>query len=286
MNIKEIYYLTDFSEASEKALWYAADLVKKAKGHLHIVHVYEKPYITIAQSGALSAVVDSELDEKIRVELRQQLKDFLAKHKKWLEGGNYRLFDRLVADVPVYKFYEPILDEGRKIDIAVIGTRGATGIFHGELLGTNAARLLRYAPFPVLIVPADVEPTPIKRILFADGGNDDHTQVFQVAKELAKLYEAEIILTYIETTPDPYLKQHAKQREEQYKEVYPNVKTFIMRYPSVVEGLIEATITKEADLLVMPTHGRKGLKRFIKGSITEQVVQHLYVCPTLAIKIA
>jgi len=282
---KEVYYLTDFSEASEKALWYAADLVKKTKGQLHVVHVYEKPYVSIAQSGALSAMVDPEQDARIREELRHQLKQFLNKHKRWLDGGEYRLSDRLVADVPVYQFYEPILKEAHQIDLTVIGTRGATGIFHGELFGTNAARLLRYAPFPVLIVPVDVEPRPIKRILFADGGDDDHTHVFQVAAEFARIYDAEIILTYIETTPDPYLKQHAKQRLEQYKEIYPSVKAFIMRYPLVVEGLIEATLTKHADLLVMPTHGRRGLSRIIKGSITEQVAQHLYVCPILAVKI-
>ncbi len=39
----------------------------------------------------------------------------------------------------------------------------------------------------------------------------------------------------------------------------------------------------EADLIVMPSHGRKGISRFLLGSVTERVVR-LSPCPVLILK--
>jgi hypothetical protein len=41
------------------------------------------------------------------------------------------------------------------------------------------------------------------------------------------------------------------------------------------EGIINFTETVRADLIVMGTHGRKGLINLLSGSITENVVNHV-----------
>ncbi|MEM1118082.1 MAG: universal stress protein, partial [Bacteroidota bacterium] len=49
---------------------------------------------------------------------------------------------------------------------------------------------------------------------------------------------------------------------------------------SVPEAIVEAA--READLVVMGTHGRRGLRRAVVGSTTEHVLHHLD-CPVLAV---
>lgn len=54
----------------------------------------------------------------------------------------------------------------------------------------------------------------------------------------------------------------------------------------VVQGIPEEEIVKfahEDDLIVMATHGRKGLSRLLLGSITENVVRHA-PCPVLVVR--
>jgi len=49
------------------------------------------------------------------------------------------------------------------------------------------------------------------------------------------------------------------------------------------EGIIEAAKEKDADLIVMTTHGRTGLSHALMGSVTEKVVRQA-PCPVLTIR--
>lgn len=58
--------------------------------------------------------------------------------------------------------------------------------------------------------------------------------------------------------------------------------------PMVVEGdpasaIVDTAVLEKADLIVMSTHGRSGLDRFIMGSVTEKVLQKA-PCPVLALR--
>jgi nucleotide-binding universal stress UspA family protein len=49
------------------------------------------------------------------------------------------------------------------------------------------------------------------------------------------------------------------------------------------EEIVRHATEHEADLIVMPTHGRTGLAHFLLGSTTERVISHS-VCPVLVIR--
>lgn len=56
----------------------------------------------------------------------------------------------------------------------------------------------------------------------------------------------------------------------------------------VLRGVPEEAIVAYArphDLIVMATHGRRGLSRFLLGSVTENVVRHA-PCPVLVVRVA
>ena len=48
------------------------------------------------------------------------------------------------------------------------------------------------------------------------------------------------------------------------------------------DGVLKAALDLKADLIVMGTHGRRGLSRAIMGSVTEFVLRHAS-CPVLAV---
>lgn len=51
----------------------------------------------------------------------------------------------------------------------------------------------------------------------------------------------------------------------------------------IYTGLLEIVQEKEIDLIIMATHGRKGLKRRLLGSATEAVIRHAD-CSVLALR--
>jgi nucleotide-binding universal stress UspA family protein len=51
----------------------------------------------------------------------------------------------------------------------------------------------------------------------------------------------------------------------------------------VAEGLIAAATEHNADLIVMASHGRRGLKRLLLGSETQQVLTHSHT-PVLILR--
>ncbi len=53
--------------------------------------------------------------------------------------------------------------------------------------------------------------------------------------------------------------------------------------PSVAEGILEYAATHDIDLIVMGTHGRRGIRRLLMGSVAENVVRHAS-CPVLTVR--
>jgi len=57
----------------------------------------------------------------------------------------------------------------------------------------------------------------------------------------------------------------------------------VVRSDLVAEGLIAAATEHKADLIVMASHGRRGLKRLLLGSETQQVLTHSHT-PVLILR--
>ncbi|NOT36028.1 MAG: universal stress protein [Saprospiraceae bacterium] len=66
---------------------------------------------------------------------------------------------------------------------------------------------------------------------------------------------------------------------------YPNMNiiSIFKEQNDVGEGVIEAAKKTKADIIVMGSHGRKGIRRFLLGSIAEDVLKHSE-CPVVIIK--
>lgn len=66
---------------------------------------------------------------------------------------------------------------------------------------------------------------------------------------------------------------------------YPKVERQLLRHPHVAAGICEFVEAQRPELLVLGTHGRSGLSRFLIGSVAEKVVRHA-ACPVLVVRAA
>jgi nucleotide-binding universal stress UspA family protein len=142
----------DGSAISARGVREAAGLAKAQGARLRLLNVLdERFFLSDAEGYAMSnanvtelmaslrAAGQKALDEASKAALRQRVKVDTS----LIEGRG-----RLVSDV--------ILDEARKwrADLIVMGTHGRRGI-NRMLLGSDAERVLRSAPVPVLLVRSE-----------------------------------------------------------------------------------------------------------------------------------
>ena len=62
-----------------------------------------------------------------------------------------------------------------------------------------------------------------------------------------------------------------------------NVTTEIVKSDLVAESVIDVAKRRDCDLIVMASHGRKGLQRLLLGSETQHVLTHTHI-PVLVLR--
>jgi nucleotide-binding universal stress UspA family protein len=124
------------------------------------------------------------------------------------------------------------------------------------------------------------------QILFPTDGGEPAESVLDYALQIASEHEATIhILNVADTSQDSLtrirgevidvLEQEGEQTVEEAAERateqgVPVVSEVRQGDPSV--SIVGYSDQSDIDLIVMPTHGRRGLKRFLLGSVTERVI--------------
>lgn len=112
-------------------------------------------------------------------------------------------------------------------------------------------------------------------------------QATDLAIELASKYGAKLTLVHVYTIPTPaYAEAFAWPVEEIQKAArealdrelaktkarYPNTEA-VLDVGVAHDRIVEVVRSRGADLVVMGTHGRRGLPRFVLGSVAEKVVR-------------
>ncbi len=144
------------------------------------------------------------------------------------------------------------------------------------------------------------------RIMIATDGSKLSQKAVKSAIELASQFNAELLAvkvvpryvqTYFEgsfTVADIDIKEIEAQWAIGAQEVLDKVaksaivkgvkvKTAVIRSDDIADGLVKASVKSKVDLIVMASHGRKGIKRMLLGSETLNVLTHSSI-PVLVLR--
>jgi nucleotide-binding universal stress UspA family protein len=145
-----------------------------------------------------------------------------------------------------------------------------------------------------------------KRILVASDGSALSDQAVRGAIDLAVTMQAELVairvvrrdpMTYFEGSmvlDQEDIDQLTKQVNAQSQHTVDQIKTMaeakgvktqaiVMQSEVVSDAIIEAAREHQCDLIVMASHGRRGIKRLLMGSETLQVLTHSHT-PVLVLR--
>ena len=270
MKYQSLVCPVDFSPTSLNAFRFACHIARQNQSVLHLVHVYERPYYSVASgAGTISYKVDGVANNEIREEI---IKEFhgLAEKADFAQG--LPVHHHMIHDIPAWRFYENLKSE-YSYDAIIMGTKGATGILHGGLIGTNTERTIRHAPYPVISVPEAFVDRPIKKILFATDFQDNVADHFLPVAETAKLFGAEVIVGMINTRENFATTKFSQDEFTILAGAYPSVNMSLVfhNHYTVEEGIWELCNLHNVDMIAMLTHGRTGFAHLVRGSIAEEL---------------
>jgi hypothetical protein len=153
-----------------------------------------------------------------------------------------------------------------------MGTQGASGL-EKALIGSYTAAILDQTTCPMLVVPANVSFKGIKKIMYAtDFQFNDFKKINEVA-DLARFFDAEIIITHISTRP---------LEEENTMDWFMETAETNINYSNIsfrsftgedISGQLTGLVKgMNVDLLCMSTLRRCFFEKLYKSSLTKKLV--------------
>lgn len=277
--MKKIIVPIDFSEHSEFALKAAAKLAKKNNAELLVLHMLEMSDIMLNASEGLQnqkAVFFFKLAE-------QKFNEFLNK--------DYLKDIKITPIVKHFKVFSEVNDvaEEHEADLIVMGSHGTSGLKE-VLIGSNTERVVRNANIPVLVVKNNLNEVNFEDVAFACDFSEDTISAYLKASKLFEKMGAKMYLIYVILPNDRFKSSleierlvvnfftKADRNLDRMKDVH-----YVSDY-SVEDGILNFSMKMGADLIAVPTHGRKGLAHFFQGSVGEDVANHSTL-PVITFKI-
>lgn len=277
--MKKILIPVDFSTPSENALKVASELAQKNKAEVHVLHVIE-----LAESlfGAEQFNVNDEQIIFFMKLAQKRFETFLQ--KEYLKGITVKSF--VEPGSAAIAIRETV--EKNDIDIIVMGSNGVSGI-EEIVIGSNTEKVVRHSEVPVLVVKNEMKSIAINNIVFASNFEIENLDAYKKAKQFADSFEAKMHMLYVNLPGNQFSSTpeiHEQMRVFLNKVEMPLNKDHVEIFNdyTIQEGVINGSEKLKADLIIIPTHGRKGISHFFNGSIGEDVVNHSDL-PVLTLKI-
>ena len=287
--LKNILFLTDFSEPSGTALQYASMIARAYGAKVTALHVMVPSIYTYMAGEMSGSVLDAEDDTAQKEMGRVQAE---------LAGLPNEVIIR--RDTAVWPSLTKFLHE-REVDLIVLGTHGRTGL-RKVIFGSTAEEVFRRTTVPVLTVgPAVRRPVhngaQFQCVLLATDFNSVSSIAASYAMSLAQENQSRLVLLHV--LPAPKLGKSNRSVALSVAEALHRVEDLLPRdaelwcrpEPVVEHGKPGAQIlaTAErcvADLIVL---GVRGMERFAERSaradraIANEIIAHAS-CPVLTLR--
>ena len=289
--MKNLLVPTDFSPESHHAFTVALQLARRVGAGVTLLHVLEVPETAGFSTyggpvgGAEVPNGDGGRDDVFMIELLKATKRRM--HELLDEAGrtapNVAVRDLVLLDRTGPAILQAIATQ--HIDLVVMGAQAHSAAEH-LLNGSHTEELVRLAPCPVLTVKYAVTEFAPRRILFPSDFTAETDRAVAGLRQVQALFpDAELHLLQVVANDAQFADAQARIAAFAQRHGLAHTQPTVFTDDSPISGISAYARQMQADLLVIPTHGRIGLNRFLHTSIAETVATHAFP-PVLTFKLA
>lgn len=270
--MKTILVPVDFSETSENAAFYAAEIAKQLEAQLILFHVYHIPFVQ-AEVPVMVPTIDQLEDtaSKALIRLRAQI------HTQ--HGPHIRIDHVSRCGFAVEEIIKFMNEQAP--DIVVMGMHG-TGNVSEYLLGSVTTSLIGQSNIPVLAVNKNSHFKGLKKLVFAyDYATMENSHTLDTLKTFGRLFKSHVYVLKVAHEKDagklPDIPEAvAGIRMDHLLEELNHSFHFITN-KNVVTGINEFATDRDADLVVMVPHKHSFFERILSRSQTSHMAFNMKI---------
>ena len=281
--MKNILVPTDFSAESHYAFEVALMLARHTGGTVTLLHVLEEPEAATGNFSTYGGPVngselpnsEGSIDQIFMIKLMEATKGRL--HALKAEAQTLAAGVPVEDTVEVNRIGNGILAAIQRhgTDVVVMGAQGH-GAMENFFVSSTTERLIRLAPCPVLTVKHQQTQFEVRTIVFpSDFTNEAVGAIAGLQQVHATFPNAVVHLLHVVSGTDSLTTQQHQQAFAQQAQL-TNFQTGVITADSTSAGIEQYAKQVQADLVVLPTHARSGLSRFLQTSIAETVATHAF----------
>jgi nucleotide-binding universal stress UspA family protein len=291
--LDRILLATDLSPASDPAWHEAHRLGQLCAAEIVVVHVVPPSYFV--PPGLCAPSMAQDLVDAAYRAAQDGVEQMLA----GMAGSPVKVRTRIETGVPASRVLEIVREEAA--DLLVVGTHGRSGLGR-VVLGSVADRVLRQAACPVVTVRSDLRRDhrhPTRRICYATDFSETARAAWPWVLRLARPAAAEVDLVHVALGPLPdrhlaaevigemarFFDEQARAEAERFLQntELPRARVHVRIGHGVeADQIVHWARAREADLIIMGTHGWSGVVRWMLGSVAQRVIQTA-PCPVLTV---
>jgi nucleotide-binding universal stress UspA family protein len=271
--MKTILVPTDFTQCAGYAGDFGYELAKRTQSELIFIHVLEIPTPVEAEY-----YLNHQIIEQMSRDAEGRLKELTQKY-----AGDIDVRTMVITSSAPDGIQNAI--HSIEADTIIIGN-SMTHDLGESLFGTNAEKIVRFARCPVILMPIDSSLKNLNRILVAFDPEAFHENIVWEIKGLEGIANPEILFVWIKPPSKKYSTEEIEHLIETHcsKVGLTNYQVRVNDHQNVEEGVIELANNEDIDMLVMSTHARKGFKRWLSGSVTEEIMNRAKI-PTMILQL-
>ncbi|WP_212768249.1 universal stress protein [Larkinella sp. C7] len=258
--MKKILLLTDFSEASLKAIHFAQHLFDAIPAEFYLMHVYP------VEPSDLYIFPIEDVERSVKRKIRQFLADSTSQ-----SVPDYHSYHTLTAPGDPVRTVVATLEK-TPYDYVVVGATGSGCL---PVLGSVATGLIRKAKTHVLVVPQNVNGKPIREVVLAmDYTTLNQVNCLQALEELVHAKKSRLTgLSIVDNRTPMWIGQEFEEYRQRFAHVFDSVETgsYLILDEEVTRGIDTYLTTHPVDLLVTVPHRKTLLDAVWDRSLTRRL---------------
>jgi nucleotide-binding universal stress UspA family protein len=264
--MKKILVPIDFTDNSNNAFRMATYMARVKGMAIKLLHIIEESRFNFGKIPFFKK--DENMEREMELSTREQMERLAALIRTNEINIDYEV-RRSKASVA-----KEILNEN--CDLIIMG-RKSEGNQEVSFTGSTTEKVVRLSPIPVITVgylPLDFA---IRKIVFASDFHDIETRpIIQRVFDLSNIFSAELHFLYVEINRQFLSEETTKEKVKEYISNFDLKGKEIEVYfaPTQEDGITQYINENKPDLLVLCTHGRKGIAHFFIGSIAENMAAY------------
>ncbi|MBU2920414.1 universal stress protein [Winogradskyella psychrotolerans] len=263
---------TDFSENARNAISYAIDFFKSSECNFYLLHVNRIEAIVAGEDSYMptAEVIEEIYTKPSRDKLRQLLKEISENHGENPKHRFYTLIDN-------YFFLESVRKhvEEKKIDMIVMGTKGASGLKE-YIIGSNTGDVITKVKCTTLVVPEYAKYKALKEIAFSSDFNLSYDiNILQPLTDILKNLESNLRVIHIQgkaASLNPEQLNNKELLNDYFEEFNPS---FHFLTNKKVEDAIQCFVESRAvDMIVMVAKNLNYFQNILFHTRVEKITYH------------